>query len=148
MRGPTQMDRCATAAACRAFLSSLQLDAAYFEPQYDRCYCADCGSRIPALLEMNDEHREGYEVPHGWCGFGLQVPARGKALKAFERWAASYHGLAPRVLPSVLAEGQLLMPGDALLDGSTLPNRATRAADRISIYTRSLRASHTRDRAS
>ena len=48
----------------------------------------------------------------------------------------AFHGCPSGVLPSVLREGSLLMPGDTLIDGSKLPNRLTRGGDeRIQIYT-------------
>lgn len=58
------------------------------------------------------------------------------ALRIFDRWTVSFHGLPVANVASVLREGQLMMPGDALIDGSELPNRATRGGEaRIGIYT-------------
>jgi hypothetical protein len=91
---------------------------------------------MPELLEQDRPHGSPYEVPLGWCGFGLQVPARAQVEKVFEDWAVSFHGCPSDVLSSILREGQLLMPGDTKIDGSKLPNRLTKGNDqRIGVYT-------------
>ena len=70
------------------------------------------------------------------CGFGLKVPPRAHDIKVFAEWAVSFHGCPSNVLPSILKEGQLLMPGDTLIDGTVLPNRLTRGSnERIGLYT-------------
>ena len=70
------------------------------------------------------------------CGFGLKVPPRAHDMKVFAEWAVSFHGCPSNVLPSILQEGQLLMPGDMLIDGTVLPNRLTRGSnERIGLYT-------------
>jgi serine/threonine protein kinase len=126
---------------CREFLNHLGLDSKLFDPEHDRCYCASCVAavgRMPELLEQDRPHGSPYEVPLGWCGFGLQVPARAQVEKVFEDWAVSFHGCPSDVLSSILREGQLLMPGDTKIDGSKLPNRltVTKGNDqRIGVYT-------------
>ena len=71
---------------CRSFLATLNLNTAYMDPEHDRCYCSDCATRIPEVLEVSRPHCHAYEVPKGWCGFGLKADARASALKAFEEW--------------------------------------------------------------
>ena len=91
---------------------------------------------MPDVLEKDSEHGSPYEVPKGWCGFGIKVPPRAHSMEVFTKWAVSYHGCPSNVVSSILGEGQLLMPGDRLLDGSKLPNRLTRGGhDRIGLYT-------------
>ena len=128
---------------CREFLDSLGLDAVYFDAQHDRCYCPTCWSRTTPtddlqLLEKNEAHGSPYEVPKGWCGFGLNVPRRAfsKDLDVFRKWVVSFHGCPSDLIPSILMQGDLLMPGDKMMDGTTLPNRLTRGGrNRIGLYT-------------
>jgi len=124
---------------CRDFLKSLNLDDEYFNTEEDRCFCHTCAAHIPDVLEHDSEHGYPYEVPKGWSGFGLHVPKRGLASKMFNRWAVSFHGCPSTVLASILDEGQLMKPGDFLLDGTQLPNRLTgegsEGEDRTGLYT-------------
>ena len=80
---------------------------------------------MPAVLERDGESGSAYEVPAGWCGFGLKVPARAHSLQVFNKWAVSYHGCPLQAVPPIMQEGQLLKPGDYMLDGSQLRNHAT-----------------------
>ena len=130
--------RCPRMQRCWEFLQSIQLHASYFDPRFDRCYCTSCAAqvRMPDVLERGGEHGSAYEVPKDCCGFGLKVPARAEALEVFKKWAVSFHGCPSSVLLKILEEGQLRMPGETLVDGSTLPNRLTRGGqDRIGLYT-------------
>ena len=125
---------------CREFLASLQLDPVYFNAEHDRCYCPACAAavRMPDVLEHGKAHGCPYEVPKGWCGFGLDVPKRAfsQDLAVFEKWAVSFHGCPSSLIPSILKQGDLLMPGDKMIDGKELPNRLTRGgSDRIGLYT-------------
>jgi len=125
---------------CREFLASLQLDPVYFNAEHDRCYCPACAAAVsmPDVLEHGKAHGCPYEVPKGWCGFGLDVPKRAfsQDLAVFEKWAVSFHGCPSSLVPSILKQGDLLMPGDKMIDGKELPNRLTRGgSDRIGLYT-------------
>ena len=128
---------------CADFLGSLGLSPAYMDQRYDRCYCPSCADAksIPDVLEKGSKHGFAYEVPKGWCGFGLKLPPRADALNIFENWAVSFHGCPRHVVPSVLQEGRLMMPGDRLMDGTQLANRLTGGGEdgagkgRIGLYT-------------
>ena len=125
---------------CREFLDSLKLDPMYFDAEHDRCYCSACAAAVsmPDVLEHGKGHGIPYEVPKGWCGFGLKLPPRAftKDLAVFEKWAVSFHGCPSGLIPSILKQGDLLMPGDKMIDGKELPNRLTRGgSDRIGLYT-------------
>ena len=123
---------------CADFLDSLSLNPNYLDPRHNRCYCQACVETlsIPDVLETRSPHGYAYEVPKGWCGFGLSVPSRAKALNVFEAWAVSFHGCPRHVVPSILQEGRLMMPGETLMDGTRLPNRLTGGdKDRIGVYT-------------
>ena len=118
----------------------MELDPMYFNAEHDRCYCPVCAAAVsmPDVLEHGKAHGCPYEVPKGWCGFGLDVPKRAftKDLAVFEKWAMSFHGCPSDLIPSILKQGDLLMPGDKMIDGKELPNRLTRGgSDRIGLYT-------------
>jgi len=123
---------------CRAFLDSLNLNEEYFEAYYDRCYCRSCAAAagVPEVLETDRAHGCPYEVPIGWCGFGLKVKPTAAAEKVFEKWAVSFHGCPSDVISSILRQGELLIPGDKMIDGTKLANRLTGgSSNRIGLYT-------------
>jgi large subunit ribosomal protein L40e len=117
----------------RQFLRDfLKIKPCYLDVKHDRCYCPEC-YRHADLLDAGKDHP--YEVPKGWCGFALKLPPKAQDLEIW-KWPVGFHGCPSGVIPSVLREGSLLMPGDTLIDGSKLPNRLTRGGDeRIQIYT-------------
>ena len=79
---------------------------------------------------------ERYELPLGFAGFGIKIPARAAGLRIFEEWHVSYHGLSACQLVSVLREGGLLLPGDVLLDGSQVKAIHTLGgAESVQLYT-------------
>ena len=110
---------------CCNFPESLNLNDEYFNTKHDQCYCQTCATHIPDVLEQDSEHGHPYEVLKGWSGFGLLVPKRAHLLKTFDNWAVSFHGCPSTVLASIQIEGQVMMPGDFLLDGTRLPNHLT-----------------------
>ena len=115
----------------RAFLATLEIDEeVYFDSKYDRCYCERC--YLPTWPDtIENKGPTPYVVPRGWYRFGLALPPRGKSKKLdiFNRWSVSFHGTKnPLVLSSVLDCGQLMKPGDKLLDGKVL--RSAKCAGR------------------
>ena len=115
-------------ADARAFLDGLGIDAVYFAPDHDRCYCSTCyPPEWPDTIA--NEGPTPYMVPRGWVRFGLHLHPRALSLKIFEHWSVSFHGVkSEAVLRGVLDSGGLLKPGDKLLDGSLL--RSTKCAGR------------------
>ena len=92
---------------------------------------------MPDVLEKSRAHGP-YEVPKGWCGFGLMLPPRAlsKDLAVFDKWAVSFHGCPIGNVARILDEGMLMRPGDTLHDGRALGNRATVGShDRMGVYT-------------
>lgn len=66
----------------------------------------------------------------------MKVPARAHELEVFEKWAVSFHGCPCDSIPSILREGQLMRPGNKLIDGSELGNHATAGGQkRLGVYT-------------
>ena len=130
------MGTCRYKQKCSVFLKSLGISEAYFLQEFDRCYCSTCAARIPDVLERDSAHGCPYEVPKGWCGFGLRTKPTAAAEDVFNKWAMSFHGCPNGVISSILKQGELLMPGDKMIDGQTLPNRLTRGGDdRLGLYT-------------
>jgi hypothetical protein len=116
-------------ADARAFVAGLGIEPEYFEPEFDRCFCASCYS--PDWPDtISNQGPTPYEIPRGWVRFGLKVsPGRAASLKIFEEWSVSFHGVkSDAVLKSVLDAGGLLKPGDRLLDGTKL--RSSKCAGR------------------
>jgi hypothetical protein len=97
----------------------------FLDAEHDRCFCPSCAADMPAVIERDGESGSAYEVPTGWCGFGLIVPPRAHSLQVFNQWAVSYHGCPLQAVPHIMREGQLLKPGDYMIDGSKLRNHAT-----------------------
>ena len=112
-----------------AFVCGLGIDREYFEPKFDRCFCASC-YKTGWPDTISNQGPTPYEIPRGWVRFGLKVhPGRAASLKIFEEWSVSFHGVkSESVLKSVLDAGGLLKPGDKLLDGTTL--QSTKCAGR------------------
>ena len=125
--------RCTLAAEAREFVQTLGIDDAFFAPEHDRCYCATCARHLPTAIQVAANHT--YELPKGFYGFGIQTPPRARSLQIFEKWAVTYHGIKASNVASVLNEGGLLLPGDTLLDGTTLKAAHTRDDDRQRLYT-------------
>ena len=107
-------------ADAKAFVQGLGINAVYFAPDFDKCYCsvcypADCADTIA------NQGPTPYMVPRGWVRFGLHLHPRAISLKIFDSWSVSFHGVkSDAVLCSVLDHGGLLKPGDKLLDGTVL----------------------------
>eukprot|EP00656_Telonema_subtile_P001295 TRINITY_DN10592_c0_g4_i3.p1 TRINITY_DN10592_c0_g4~~TRINITY_DN10592_c0_g4_i3.p1 ORF type:complete len:867 (-),score=296.48 TRINITY_DN10592_c0_g4_i3:122-2722(-) len=111
---------CATGQMADQFLRCLQIEPEYLDPKHDRCYCAECYPHSWAD-KISNEGPTDYVVPRGWYRVGLSLPPRVKVLDVFEQWSASFHGVkSVPVLRSILDCGQLLKPGDTLLDGTVL----------------------------
>jgi hypothetical protein len=125
--------RCPQAQEAREFLQTLGLDNVFMDASFDRCYCSKCSPNLPQTVKVAGVHT--YELPLGFSGFGVKIPPRAVALNIFERWAVSFHGLKAANVASVLNEGGLLLPGDELLDGTTLRATHTRDEDRHKLYT-------------
>ena len=120
---------------CHEYLQSLDLLPDDFDCAHDRCYCQACTVTF-ALPETMDVAGMPYELPLGFAGFGIKVPARASGLRIFADWHVSYHGLSALALASVLREGSLLLPGDVLLDGSTVEAVHTiGGAESVQLYT-------------
>ena len=104
----------------KAFVDSLNIFQGLFNPEHDRCYCEEC---YDGPEEIGNDGPHAYIIPRGWVRFGLALQPRvlNPAMKFFESWNASFHGVkSANVLESILDCGQLMKPGDTLLDGTKL----------------------------
>ena len=103
----------------------------YLAPDQHHCFCHACEPNLPDVLDSGGK----YELPKGWTGFGLKLSPRAAALQIWE-WPVTFHGCKAANVPSILAEGSLLMPGDILMDGTQLRNAHTGGGNsRLHIYT-------------
>ena len=133
--------RCPLHQVCSRFLSTLaghhkpvidgdDFARHYLAPDHNHCFCAECEPSLPDVLAGGT-----YEVPKGWCGFGLKLRPGVDAL-GFWSWPVSFHGCKAANVPSILSHGSLLMPGDQMMDGTTLKNAHTGGGrSRLHIYT-------------
>ena len=113
-------ETCPVKRKAEAFLDTLGIPEAYLNSEHDRCYCHNCYQNDWPDTIRNDGPT-AYIVPRGWVRFGLEVPPRVNALDVFNKWSTSFHGVSSTmVLKSILDCGQLMKPGDVLLDGTKL----------------------------
>jgi len=113
-------------------ITSDAFTGAYLSDQNHHCYCCVCEPDLPDVLEDSGTR---YELPTGWCGFALKLPARAAPVNIWS-WPVTYHGCKAANVPSILAEGALLLPGDMLMDGTALGNAHTAGGDsRLHLYT-------------
>eukprot|EP01043_Picozoa_sp_COSAG02_P034088 COSAG02_NODE_2364_length_9055_cov_12.230606_5_plen_838_part_00 len=127
-KSPHRPEVCLVEKRAREFMRTLHIHEAYFDEQFDCCFCERC---YPASLPdtITNEGPTPYVVPRGWFRVGLALPPRAKALDVFRQWSVSFHGTKdPLVLKSVLESGTLMKPGDKLMNGTTL--RSTKCAGR------------------
>ncbi|XP_077863760.1 neuralized-like protein 4 [Saccoglossus kowalevskii] len=109
---------------CEQFKASLGLNDCYFNKDHDMCYCDDCHSeRGDDLYYTRGDPPKEYALPIGWCRFALDIPKRAKDLDVFNKWHVAFHGTTKEAVESILQHGDLLMPGDELMNGHTLGER-------------------------
>ena len=94
----------------QSYLESLGLDGK-FDPELDKVY-----SRYDP--EKSYAGGELYETPKGCLGFGLRVAESDLKKGIYQHWHTTYYPCDPAHLTTVLSTGQLIMPGDRLLDGT------------------------------
>ena len=114
--------KCRNSIEAETFVGFLGFNAAYFHDKTNRCYCAGCfGPTQPDTIAGVDGGQ--YVIPRGWHRYGLKVPeARVAELDIFNKWHVSYHGTSnpALVVSSILREGRFVLPGQKLMDGTTL----------------------------
>lgn len=93
----------------------------YLDETHNECYCAVChkSKQQPDFYERGDPPK-CYSLPIGWYRFGLKVPAKTIAQKAFDRWHRAFHGTQSDRVIKILQHGDLLMPGDRTAEGDKL----------------------------
>ncbi|XP_078356493.1 neuralized-like protein 4, partial [Oculina patagonica] len=106
---------------CRKFLSSLELRDAFFDQNYDMCYCNECHeARGDKDYYTRGEPPKAYGIPVGWCRFGLKEEPRASALDVFDKWHVAFHGTRLDSVNAILECADLLFPGDIALGGRKL----------------------------
>lgn len=113
---------CPVYVAAETVLRSLCLDERLLERGHDRCYCENCYlPRWPDTIP--NDGPQPYVVPRGWVRFGLKVPPQAFAKDVFRSWCVSFHGARWDVAKAIVENGDFLMPGDTLPDGTVLASR-------------------------
>ena len=126
---PRSPSLCAEQRRAEEFLRTLGIHEGYLDRQHDRCYCIDCyPARYPDTIR--NQGPTPYVVPRGWVRVGLADPRLlDPDLKVFDEWSVSFHGVrSAEVLKSILQERRMIIPGEKLLDGTTL--KSARSAGR------------------
>ena len=114
--------KCRNSTEAETFVGWLGFNAAYFHDKTDRCYCAGCYEAAQPDTITGVDGRK-YVIPRGWFRCGLKVPeGRVAELDIFNKWHVSYHGTSnpALVVSSILREGRFVLPGQKLMDGTTL----------------------------
>ncbi|CAF1487587.1 unnamed protein product, partial [Didymodactylos carnosus] len=92
-------------------------------PSVAKCPKSICKEFIKSLrwLEALFDH-SGYkfEVPRGWCRFGLKIDsAHSDTHKIWKKWATSYHGTAINTIQIILTNSYIPLEDDVLMNGET-----------------------------
>ena len=76
--------------------------------------------KVYAKWDPNQGYSAGelYETPKGWLGFGLRVAEKDVKKDIYRHWHTVYYPCPAEFLPTVLATGECVMPGDKLIDGT------------------------------
>ncbi|XP_013418417.1 neuralized-like protein 4 [Lingula anatina] len=106
---------------CNAYMKTLNLNDAFFDHEFDRCYCSVCHTdRGDDLYYTRGDPPKDYGIPAGWCRYALSLPAKAKAMNVLEAWHRAYHGTRSTAVAKILQVGELLMPGDTALGGEKI----------------------------
>ena len=117
--------RCPTWKRAKAVVDSWGLPSSLFKPDYDMCYCGQCGCHDASLESATrGTPPKTYAFPIGWCRFALNLPA-GENTKLLAKKHVSFHGTRLDSARAILdaSNPQLLMPGSTTEKGFKLPIR-------------------------
>ncbi|CAM4793675.1 unnamed protein product [Rotaria magnacalcarata] len=101
---------------CLQYFKSLNLNRAYFNRHFSRCYCSNCyGLSKPNVLTTANSK---FTVPRGWVSFGIQLD---KAFASdngiFKNWYTTFYGTSKDKLSEIIRNRFIPFPGDDLLSG-------------------------------
>lgn len=106
----------------REFLKKYKWPTNLCNPNYDRRFCNKCYS-----ADYQNTYSAGgkiYVVPRGWTRFGVQMDeAIANHLNIWEDWAHCFHGTSIQSAISIIEHRQMLLPGEAKLDGKAISIR-------------------------
>ena len=126
--------KCPYMRLAKEFVASLGWNDAVFDSSFDKCYCSKC-----YLMKYPNVTRAGnaeYVIPRGWARVGLTVDsAFAGQHNIWDQWIVTFHGTSLIAAESVLAHRQFCLPGDELIDGSTLKIRPGHIPGKNHIYT-------------
>lgn len=106
--------------ARKLFVAFAELNANFFEPKFDHCFCEDCCDK--KLIYSRGRPRKPYKLPKGFVRIALRVD-EGFACHwgIFENWHVSFHGTRSENVKSIIVGGkQLLFPGLVAIGGGEI----------------------------
>jgi hypothetical protein len=115
---PRPAEPCALWELCEEFLPNLQVDE-FLDRRHDLCFCPKCYPKELPDIAMAGGHK--FVIPRGWLRLGVEVmQGKAKANRIWDTWNVAFHGLSIPSLRTSFTHGQMLLPGDKLLDNSRL----------------------------
>eukprot|EP00667_Euglena_gracilis_P002845 EG_transcript_2850 len=111
-------ESCELGTLCEEFLPRLQVGE-FLRRRHDQCFCLKCYPKdLPDVVPCAG-HK--FVVPRGWKRFGVEVlQGKAQANNIWHSWHVAFHGLAIDGLRRSFLHGQILLPGDKLLEGGHL----------------------------
>ncbi|CAF0824476.1 unnamed protein product [Rotaria sp. Silwood1] len=118
----------------KEFVNSLNWHKTLFDDSQDRCYCTKCYP-IP-WDDVISTGNANYVIPRGWTRLGLRVdPMLVDAYDIWNKWIVTFHGTTKTAALSILIHRHFYLPGDKLIDGTTLGIRDGHIPNKKFIFT-------------
>lgn len=116
---------------CLAYLKKLNLNPAYFDPKYDKCFCSVCHptSSNPVWFAAGAI----YVAPLKWTRFGLRLDQTFvDENEIFKTWHTTYYATSKGKLSGIIDNRFIPFSGDILLKGEVFE---TKVLNPLFVYT-------------
>ena len=131
-----QYSQCSFVSLAEEFVNSLNWHKSFFDESYDRCYCASSYS-----IHCNDiisTRSAAYALPRDWICLDLRIHLiHADKHDIWTKWIVTFHGTTKATPRSILTHRYFYLPGDKLIDGTTLNTRDKHIRDKKFIFTSS-----------